>query len=196
MNKNMLYLFLSVITLICLFGTAALCNQCTASGVEKKVDITEEEDQITAEGEEDENKDTVPELEDEGIEEELSEEEKETGEETPEQEEQKESPTITLEIYEGPIYSSADGVCYYRIEAIVTGSPTPSVVFSKDDSGGAWGPKKAQVNLSNTTETYTLTATATNSEDTASDSIELSWGCPLPDNLPEETSPETTFVQV
>ncbi|MCK5566645.1 MAG: PKD domain-containing protein, partial [Actinomycetia bacterium] len=98
---------------------------------------------------------------------------------------EKEAPTITIEVYEGPIYSSSDNVCYYRIKAIVTGSPSPAVVFSKDDSGGAWGSKKVQVNLSDPTETYTLTATATNSEASATDSIALSWGCPIPNNPPE-----------
>ena len=128
MKKNKLYILLSIIALICLFGTAAICNQCAADTVEE-VEGTEEEEAAAGE--------TVEEEEPaEG--EEASEEE----EETPEQEEQKEAPTITLEIYEGPIYSSSDNVCYYRIKAIVTGNPTPSVVFSRDDSGGAWGSKK------------------------------------------------------
>jgi hypothetical protein len=50
-------------------------------------------------------------------------------------------------------------------------------VFSKDDSGGAWGSKKVQVNINDPSETYTLTATATNSEDSATASMDLSWGC-------------------
>ena len=183
MKKNKLYILLSIITLICFFGTAALCNQCAANTAEEG-DGTIAENEVMKEeitgGEEDE----TPELE----EEEPSEEEnagEEAEEETPEEEEQKEAPTITIEIYEGPIYSSSDNVCYYRIKAIVTGSPSPAVVFSKDDSGGAWGSKKVQVNLSDPTETYTLTATATNSEASATDSIALSWGCPIPNNPPE-----------
>ena len=93
--------------------------------------------------------------------------------------EEKEAPTIELEIYEGP--TPADGICYYRVKAVVTGKPGPDVDFSKDDSNGAWGTKKAQVNLNNPDETYTLTATATNSEGSDTDSIELSWGCELPE---------------
>ncbi len=86
------------------------------------------------------------------------------------------APTISLTIYEGP---TLDGnICYYRVQAAVTGSPTVS--FSKDDSGGAWGSKKVQINLNDSTDTYTLTATATNSEGSATDSITLSWGCAIP----------------
>ena len=92
-----------------------------------------------------------------------------------------EAPTISLAIYEGPALEGS--ICYYRVEATVTGGPTVS--FSKDDSSGAFGSKKAQVNLNNPTDTYTLTATATNSEGSATDSITLSWGCatPTPDPI-------------
>jgi len=88
----------------------------------------------------------------------------------------KSAPTITLSVYEGPTYSPADGVCYYRIEAIVTGNPAPTVTFSKDDSGGAWGSKKTQINL-NPGDTYTLVATATNSEGVATASMNITYGC-------------------
>ncbi len=88
----------------------------------------------------------------------------------------KEAPTISLAIYEGPTLDGS--ICYYRIEATVTGSPTIS--FSKDDSGGAWGSKKVQININNPGDTYNLTATATNSEGSVTDSITLSWGCAVP----------------
>ena len=94
-----------------------------------------------------------------------------------EQEEQAKAPTITLEIYQGSTYSSEDDVCYYRVEAIVTGTPTPDVEFSKDDSNGALGKLKVQVNIKDPADNYTLTATATNSEGSASDSIYFSWKC-------------------
>ena len=185
MKKNKLYIFLSIAVLICFFGTAAICNQCAADTIEE-VEGTEEEAEAAEEAV-DEGSET-PESE----EEELLEEE-----EIPGQEEQIEAPTITLEVYEGPIYSSSDNVCYYRIKAVVTGDPTPSVVFSKDDSGGAWGSKKVQINLSDSTETYTLTATVTNSEGSATDSMALSWGCTA-NNPPEISdlfiSPGTKFT--
>ena len=98
--------------------------------------------------------------------------------------ESKEAPTITLEIYEGPV--PFEGVCYYRVQANVTGIPTPTVTFSKDDSGGSWGTRKAQVNLNDPGDTYTLTATATNSEGSVTDSIDLSWGCDVEEDTGDE----------
>lgn len=94
-----------------------------------------------------------------------------------------EAPTISLAIYEGPTLNGS--ICYYRIQATVTGSPTVS--FSKDDSGGAWGSKKVQINLNDPGDTYNLTATATNSEGSATDSVALSWGCAIPTPDPIET---------
>jgi len=87
------------------------------------------------------------------------------------------APTIELKIYEGPEYSQADDVCFSRIEAVVTGDPAPTVEFSKDDSGGAFGSKKVQINLTKNNQSYTLTAKAKNSAGEASASIDLSWGC-------------------
>jgi hypothetical protein len=85
----------------------------------------------------------------------------------------KEAPAIKLAIYEG---STIEGnICYYRVKATVTGSPNPVVIFSKDDSGGAWGSNKVQINLNSPGDTYTLKATATNSGGSATDSLTLSW---------------------
>jgi hypothetical protein len=84
-------------------------------------------------------------------------------------------PTIKLEIYEGPTYSAGGDICYYRIKAIVTGDPIPSILFSKDDSKGVWGALKTQVNLTRNTPDYTLTAMATNSAGQTMNSINLSW---------------------
>ncbi len=159
MRKNKLYFFLSILTIIFLFSFAALCTQYGTATEEEKIGVEEE---AAAE-------------EAAATEEEVTEEEEEEA-----VVEEKEAPTIELEIYEGPTYSASDNVCYYRIKAIVTGKPGPTVEFSKDDSDGAWGSKKAQINLDDPDETYTLTATATNSEGSDSDSIELSWGCPEP----------------
>ncbi|GAG95528.1 unnamed protein product, partial [marine sediment metagenome] len=108
---------------------------------------------------------------------EVTTEESTTTEETEETTGALSTPTINLEIYMGPTYSSADNVCFYRVKANVTGNPTPTISFNKDDSSGAWGNNKAQVNLNSPSDTVTLEATATNSEGTATDSINLSWGC-------------------
>jgi len=88
--------------------------------------------------------------------------------------------TINLKIIAGPTYSEADGVCYYRVKAYVTGDPYPGITFSKDSSGGAWGASTVQINLKDG-GSYTLKATATNSEGSATDSIYLSWGCAVED---------------
>ena len=58
--------------------------------------------------------------------------------------------------------------CSYRQTA-------PTVIFSKDDSSGAFGKDIAQVNLTKAAPSYTLTATAKNSAGKASDSITLNW---------------------
>ncbi len=169
MKKNKIYLILAIITLLLLFTTGALCNQCsTAEGL-----LAVEEEPPEEEPPEEVPPEEVP-PEEEPPEEVLSEEE--PPEEEPPDEELSE-PTISLEIYEGPLYSEADGVCYYRVKAIATGNPTPTVDFSKDDSSGAWGPVKCQINLNSSTETYILTAKATNSEGFATDSLTLTWGC-------------------
>ena len=179
MNKNKLYIFIAILTSIFLFGTAAILDQC-------KLPIELITEEIVSEPEEvvEEKEEAVPSTIEEA--EELVEGEvKETEEEVAEREEEaeavgkeeKKAPTIKLQIYEGPKYSAADNVCYYRIEAKVTGNPTPDVDFSKDDSGEAWGQYKCQVNIHGPNETYTLTATATNSQGTATDSTDISWGC-------------------
>lgn len=177
MKKNKIYLILAIITSLILFTTAAICNQCGATAEEEIAEeereeeatqVEEEVEEITERGEEKPEELTEEEAIEGGEnEEEVTEEAEEGEEETP--------PTIELQIYSGPTYSGADGVCYYRIEAIVTGNPTVS--FSKDNSGGAWGSRKCQINLSSPDETYNLTGTATNSEGTATDSINLTWGC-------------------
>jgi len=113
----------------------------------------------------------------EPIEEEIAEEKTEE-ETTEEKKEVLTAPTIKLEIVEGPTYSQAgDNVCYYRVKTRVTGSPSPTISFNKDDSNGAWGKNIAQVNLYKSGESFTLEATATNSQGTVKDSIKLSYTC-------------------
>lgn len=82
------------------------------------------------------------------------------------------SVTINLQILEGPVYSSNDGIYYYRVEAIVTGDPLPTVTFSKDDSNGVWGETIVQVNLKKG-QFYVLTATAINNFDKQTTTITL-----------------------
>ncbi|MFA5015081.1 MAG: hypothetical protein WC549_06020 [Actinomycetota bacterium] len=182
MKKNKLYIILAILSTIFLLSFAAICNQCgTAAEEEENV---EEEEVAEEEATEEES---AGEEEEEAAEEE--EEEEEAEEEEEEEAGEKEEPTISISIYEGPTYNPADGVCYYRMQANVTGNPGPDVEWSKDDSDGAWGTRKAQVNLDDPGDTYTLTATATNSEGTDTDSIELIWGCE------EEVAEEPEIVE-
>jgi len=146
MRKHKLYIILAVLTIIFLFGTAAICSQCSQNGEPPSTEPV------------------------------VTPSEEEPPEEPPPVE--KSSPTIKLNILEGyPKYLEESGICYYRVEAEVTGSPTPDVVFSQDDSGGSWGDYIAQVNIDSVDEVIVLTATATNAEGSDDKSIELSWGC-------------------
>ncbi len=198
MKKNKLSIIFAILTCISIFSVAAIADQCGCRlvPVEEKIDTQETGEAIEEEATQEEEKGETKEEQEEDAAEEEKETDQETEEEatseesTAEEEEetqqqiQAEAPTITLEIYEGPTYSSSDDVCYYRIKAIVSGTPAPTVEFSKDDSNGAWGTKKVQININDPSDTYTLTATATNSEGTATDSINLSWGCDIPNSPP------------
>ena len=178
--------------IIFLFSFAALCNQCSAP-IEDKVDVGEEGDtdagtDVDTDTNEDagNESDSDADAESDGDSDSDIDPADDSDEDTDEEDaddEDLEAPTIELKVYEGPIYVPGDGICYYRIRADVTGKPNPNIVFSKDDSGGAWGTKKVQVNLNDPSDSYTLTATATNPESSASDSITLTWGCNRPPEI-------------
>ncbi len=166
--KNKISIIFTLLTCICIFSIAAIADQCgyMAVPIEEKIDV-EETEEVPGEEEEISEETSAEEItEEETVEEEIT-----------EQEEQNEAPTIELEIYEGPVYSQSDNVCFYRVKANVTGDPSPEVKFSKDDSNGIWGEFKTQVNLYNPVDTYNLIATATNSEGTATSAITLIWEC-------------------
>jgi hypothetical protein len=169
-RKNKLYFLLAILTVIFLFGTAAICSQCSQNGEPPGEEPPGTEPVVTPPDEK-------------------------PPEEPPSAE--KSAPTIKLSIQEGyPKYSEESGICYYRVEAEVTGSPTPDVVFSQDDSESAWGDYIAQVNITSGDEVIVLTATATNTEGSDDASIELSWGCEEPEPGPEpEPEPEVTEVE-
>ena len=85
-------------------------------------------------------------------------------------------PDLSIFIYEGPTYSAADDICFYRIASELHGNPYPELTWSKDDSNHTLGWDKSQVNL-HRGESYTLIATATSSEGTVTRELPLSWGC-------------------
>ena len=107
----------------------------------------------------------------------VAEEEETEKEDLEEGEDKNIEPGVELIIYEGPEYSEADGICYYRVQANVKGYPEPTVEFSRDDSGGAFGKNKTQINLYSSDESYTLIVMVENSSGIAEDSITLEWGC-------------------
>jgi hypothetical protein len=83
-------------------------------------------------------------------------------------------PTLRIIVYEGPVIVQDSDICYYRVEARVTGDPYPIIKFSRDDSNGTWGKNKAQVNLKNG-ESYDLVVTAVNSVGAVTKHIVLTW---------------------
>jgi len=182
MKRNKFYIFLIILTVIALFSFAAVCNQCTADTGDK-IDVDEndaDDDDDAASNNNDDDAD-----DDSGSDDDADDDDDDAD---------KEAPTITLEVYEGPLYSADDDVCYWRVKAIVDGNPNPTVSWSKDNSDGSFGNKKAQVNLDRG-ESYTLKATATNSEGSVEETILLEWGCDDPDPDPEpDPDPDPEIV--
>jgi len=176
--KKKSYLALPVLIIICLLSFAAICNFGEIPGSEEPSDQLSKEEELRLELEALEKEKEQNSKEDDNIDNETNdrEESAEEGSSGDKADNNNGGPTITLKIYEGPTYSQADGVCYYRIEAKVTGTPDPIIKFSRDDSNGAWGNAKVQINLKKG-ETYTLSATAANSKGRDTDSIKLDWGC-------------------
>jgi len=168
MKKNKLFIILIITIAALVFTTAQVCNLCGISPAQETNEDVADETSSETTARETTADTTVA-----------------TISKDPEE------PTIELNVYMGPEYNAADDVCFYRVEAIVTGNPMPTeAVFSKDDSGGSWGPLRAQVNLTRAEPDYILTSTVTTSAGTDEASIDLSWGCdgeePEPEPDPEE----------
>lgn len=155
MKKN--YLIIAFLTIIFLFTTAAICNLNTDNLLTEANNKGESTDAKKQEDDPDTEESVLNDIE---------------------------APSISLSIHEGPLYSEADDICYYRIIAEVCGKPHPDISWSKDNSDRAFGENIAQINLRRG-ETYTLIATATNSVDVATDSIALAWGCDGGDEVAE-----------
>jgi len=177
MKKNKISILIALLTVVIFFSVAAICNQCgitpTTTTITEKVDVGETTAaETTAAGETTAAETTAAKT----YAAETIAAETTAKTTVPTEPAVKEAPTISLAIYEGPTPVGSD-TCYYRVLATVTGKPAPTISFSKDDSGGAWGKDRVQVNISKSSPSYTLTATVKNSVGEATDSIVLNWGC-------------------
>ena len=175
MAHKKFYYVLCALVVVIVFGTAAICNMCGTSaaatdktGTDETVAADKSDGSTTDKGSKDSATESTAKASDTESSDSSSASESTASDGA--------VPTIKLEIYEGPTYSAGDDICYYRVKATVTGNPAPTVKFSKDDSSGAWGSKKVQVNI-HRGQPYTLTATAKNSAGEANASINLTWGC-------------------
>ena len=190
-NKRM-YIIIGIaigVVIILVIMLLLLFTFCKKGSGEKEVveEIEETAEETEEEIEVIEKEEPAEEPEEEPAEEpeEEPEEEPDEDEDIPIDEEEWEAPTIELEILGGPTYKPDDNICYYRIKATVTGDPFPDITWSKDDSDSAWGDDIAQVNLYDSSETYTLIGTATNLEGSDTDSIPITWGCNRPPVISE-----------
>jgi hypothetical protein len=184
--KKKLYFIIPVLIIILLISFSALCNLGGEQTVEEVADdqISEDNEKQEEVKKEQDQSDKDPDSSEGSSDIENKEKTKDDDSKSSQPSNGINAPTISMKIYEGPTYSQADDICYYRIEAITTGNPEPSIKFNRDDSNGAWGKNRVQVNIQRG-ETYTLTATATNSEGSATDSIKLDWGCNDTNHNPE-----------
>jgi hypothetical protein len=99
---------------------------------------------------------------------------------------------VDLDVFMGPEYSEESGFCFYRVRVEATGNPEPDIVFSKDDSGNAWGDDVCQVNIEDPADTYTLIVTATNSEGEDEATLDFEWDC---DGAEPEPEPEPVVLE-
>ena len=185
-------LVLGVLNFQFIYGLIGPLGNRTPSGpaIEETEEVPEDPGDLEEEIEEENDEKGEPE-EKPAIEEEIEEDEENEEEE---EENLEKLPTIKLEIYEGPTYSRAGDVCYYRVKATVTGEPLPVISFSKDDSEGWLGTGKAQVNIARGTQNYTLIAVAENSHSKASETITLAWNCNVSPEIRSITLPGTLYT--
>jgi hypothetical protein len=174
--RKKLYFLLPAFFFILFFIISATCNMCAAD-IATDTTISDKEEVSSV--------DTREKTEPTNTNEETIENTLQDNEET-----DKKAPAIKLEISDGPFYSAADDVCYWRVRATVTGTPSPGISWSQDASNGSFGKNIAQINLTRDNPEYTLTATAANSEGTATDSITLNWGCESDEAEGEESPVE------
>jgi len=183
MNKRSLFMIILVLLVVLIFSIAAACNGC---GKKVTIDLSgmgaagsTEQDSDNQESNTGSSDDTTSDSQNDSSSQEAPQEADDQESDPPQDnddEKELSEPTIELSIYKDATYSPEDDVCFYRVKATVTGNPRPDIKWSKDDSHSSFGDDITQVNLKRG-ETYTLTATAINSEGSKTASIELVWDC-------------------
>jgi len=172
------YFLIPLLCIFLLFTTASICNLCSFTDLVKTADsddsLNTEKDIIDKEKISDDSTNNSEDDDSSKNTDAAGKDNIEENDNDNNNDKENSKPGLKLIIYEGPLFSEADKVCYYRIEAEVTGYPEPSVEFSKDDSNGAWGKYRTQVNLKQGQE-YTLIAKASNPEGEVSESINLKY---------------------
>lgn len=168
--KNKLFPLISILVLVILFGIAATCNMCGLNlSTENSTSITEETETDknlveTSDAEETTKITTAADI---------TKEETKEATKSNSTDSQAVAPTIELKVHVGPLYSQSDQLCHYTIEAIITGEPSPTVEFSRDDSNGGEGKYKVEIGVK-INESYNLTAKAKNSVGEATATLDLS----------------------
>jgi len=177
-KKKIFYLILVILVATMVFTVAAVCNACGANTLDENGDAGSNSNSDSSDSSQNNSSDNNNDGSGDG-----------DGNGNGDGDGQKAPPTVKLKVYMGPEYSADDDVCFYRVEAEVTGNPEPDIEWSHDDaSRGSFGKYKIQINLEDPAETVDLEATAKNSEGSAKDSVELSWGCNGENKDPEITS--------
>ena len=134
-------IFYIILTIILISFLVYGCKPADTQGLEERIVELEEE---LADKESEVVEEEMPEVKEEVAEKEAEEETSVDEEDSNAEEDSdtdadadtdanKEAPTISLAIYEGPTLDGS--ICYSRVAATVKGNPGPTVVFSKDDSG-------------------------------------------------------------
>lgn len=174
MKKNKLFVLLTFMILVLLLTAAANCNFCGTS-----INIGEDTAPLEGESTSDQSGTVLEQTQQQGQ----------------QAQDEGSAPTITLEIIEGPLYSAEDDVCYWRIEATITGDPLPGISWSRDDSEGTLGENISQVNLHRDSPEYTLVCTAKNSVDTVTEQITLAWACDGEEDIEDPGGTETDLEE-
>ena len=170
------FLLVSILLLLTLLGTAAICNQC---GITPTTEITTTaEANVTSAGE-NSTTETVSDTT----------QAQETTEQTTAGEDGTATkPTVNIDRIYGPVKEG--NLCIQRFKANIAGSPKPTIKWNHDDSNSAFGKDVAQVNLKSGEE-FELKVTVSNSAGSASATVHVKYELPT---QPTETTQTVSFT--